>query len=103
MSLCLVLKLGTVTSQNWVALRTTLANVPSSGQPSLNTNEAFTCRVWVKDAILVLHNAGVIRLAEAIETIEKTAIEEAEDNREFIEEGTGAAVVKNSTGFSATA
>jgi len=102
MSLCLVMKLGTVTSQNWAALRTTLGNVPSSGQPSLNTNEAFTCRVWVKDAILALHNAGVIRLAKAIETIEQTAIATAERHRLNIEQGTGAAMVLNSTGFSAT-
>ncbi|KAF2446906.1 hypothetical protein P171DRAFT_482973 [Karstenula rhodostoma CBS 690.94] len=103
MSLCLVLKVGTATSQNWATLRTTLANVPSSGQPSLNTREAFTCRVWVKDAILALHNAGVIRLTKAIETIEQTALETAEGNRTSIEQGTGAAMVLNSTGFSTTA
>lgn len=80
-----------------------LTNVPSSGQPSLNTKEEFTCRVWVKDAILALHNAGVIRLAKAIETIEQAALETAEGNRTSIEQGTGAALVLTSTGFSATA
>ncbi|USP77105.1 hypothetical protein yc1106_04379 [Curvularia clavata] len=103
MGLCLVLKLGTVSNQNWETLRTTLANIPSGGQPSLHTREIFTCRVWVKDAICALHNAGVVRLAKSIETIEKVAIEMAEDNRASVELGTGEVLVLNSTGFSDTA
>lgn len=103
MGLCLVLKLGTATSQNWDTVRTTLANIPSSGQPSLSTRKTFTCRTWVKDAILAFHNAGVIRLTKDIETIEQVAIEMAEDNRASVELGTGPVLVLNSTEFSETA
>jgi len=102
MSLCVVLKLGIATSQNWTALHTTLANVPCSGQPSLNTGEPFTCRIWVKDAILALHNAGVIQLTAAIETIEEKAVKAAEKNRNKVERAAGAAQVDNNTGFSTT-
>jgi hypothetical protein len=102
-SVCVALKLGTFTNENWVTLRSTLSNVPSSGQPSLNTGEAFTCRVWVKDAILALHNASVINLTKPIEEIEKDALAQGEDNRKPIEEGTGPAIVENDTGFSTTA
>ncbi|KAJ8106729.1 hypothetical protein OPT61_g9347 [Boeremia exigua] len=103
MSLCLVLKLGTVTSEHWAALRSALASVPSSGQPSLNTGEAFSCRVWVRDAVRALHDAGVIQLAKAVESIEAFALETAESHRCYIERGTRAALVLNSTGFSVTA
>lgn len=102
-SLCLLLKLGIVTSENWQTLRSTLANVPSCGEPSLNTGEAFNCAVWVKDAILALHNAGVIHLTADVETINSAAVDTAETNRERVERGTGSALVVNSTGFSTTA
>lgn len=103
MSLCLVLKLGIATSQNWETLRTTLANVPCCGEPSLNTGEPFTCRIWVKDAILALHHAGVIHLTKSIEDIESKAFKAAELNRRAVEQGKGHARVNNNTGFSTTA
>ncbi|KAF2755837.1 hypothetical protein EJ05DRAFT_539696 [Pseudovirgaria hyperparasitica] len=99
-SLCLVFKVGVVSSQTWTTLRTTLGNVPSVGQPSRNTGEAFTCRVWVKDALLALHNANVIQLVQAIATIESNAIREAEGRRSDIEHGTKKALIKNRSGAS---
>lgn len=101
-SLCLAFRVGIVTSQNWDTLKSTLGNVPASGHPSPNTQEAFTCRVWVKDALLALHNASVIRLLQAIATIEQEAIRTEEENRTHVELGSGSAVVWNVTGFSAT-
>jgi len=102
LSLCLCFKVGTVNSQTWNTLKTTLGQVPASGQPSPNTHEAFTCRVWVKDALLALHNAGVIRLTKAIATIEEKAVEQAESRRVGVEQGTHGAMVWNNTGFSTT-
>ena len=87
LSLCLLFKVGTVNSQTWDTLRSTLERVPGNGQPSPNTQEAFSCRVWVKDALLALHNAGVFRLTKAISAIEKEAIEKAEPNRDDVEHG----------------
>ncbi|KAI9710956.1 MAG: hypothetical protein M1820_002393 [Bogoriella megaspora] len=101
-SLCLCFKVGSVTSQNWDAFKATLRGLPGSSKPSPNTREAFTCRVWVKDALLALHNARLIHLTEDISNIEQAAVEKAESNRNNVEQGTGGAMVWNSTNFSAT-
>jgi hypothetical protein len=45
---------------------------------SPNSNGAFTCRVRVKDAILALRDADVIRLAKDIHKIEDITIDTAE-------------------------
>lgn len=97
MSLCLTFKVGSI--ENWEKLVTTLGNVEGNGQPSPNTGEAITCRVWVKDALLALHNSGIVCLAKPIDTIEREAIKAAEDNRTAVEQGTGSARVWNDTGF----
>jgi len=101
-SLCLCFKVGTVNSETWNTLKIKLGQVPASGQPSPNTQEAFTCRVWVKDALLALHNAGVICLTKTIATIEADAIRQAEKNRSGVELGEHGAMVCNYTGVSTT-
>ena len=103
MSLCLCFKVGTANSQTWDILKTTLGLVPANGQPSPNTHEVFTCRVWVKDALLALHNARVARLTTSIEEIERKAIQKAESHRERVEQGTDKAMVLNTTGVSTSA
>lgn len=101
-SLCMLYKIGSVTSQNWATLHSTLGQVPGSGQPSLNTHEEFTCRVWVKDALLALHHAHVIHLTGTIADIEQDAIQYGESNRTPIEKGSGDALVVDETDFSTT-
>jgi hypothetical protein len=101
-SVCVALKVGTVDDQSLMILRTTLESVPASGEPSVNTGEAFSCTVWVKDALLALQKAGVITLVKDIETINEEAIAAGEDNRSNIELGTGPPMVLNNTGFSTT-
>jgi hypothetical protein len=101
-SVCVALKVGTVTDQSLMILRATLEGVPASGEPSANTGEAFSCAVWVKDALLALHEAGVITLIKDIETINQEAIAAGETNRSNIELGTGPPIVLNNTGFSTT-
>ncbi|KAF2425515.1 hypothetical protein EJ08DRAFT_594316 [Tothia fuscella] len=100
MSLCLAFKVGTVNSANWETFKQTLASVPANGQPSPNTNEEFTCRVWVKDALHALHLAGVIRLLKSIAEIELEALDKAEANRLAVERGRNSARVINQTGYS---
>lgn len=39
-----------------------LKTVPANGEVSKRTGEAFTCRVWVKDAIVELRERGLIEL-----------------------------------------
>ncbi|KAL9115225.1 MAG: hypothetical protein Q9227_001019 [Pyrenula ochraceoflavens] len=98
-SLCLLFKVGTVTNQNWDEFKATLGNVPGTGQPSLNTQEAFTCRIWVKDALVALQNAGFICLTKPIDAIEQAAVKEGEDHRTHVELGEDGAYVWNDTGF----
>jgi hypothetical protein len=80
-SLCVCLKVGIVTDQTWGTLRTTLENVPCAGQPSVNTGEKFSCQIWVGDALLALHDAGVIQLTMGIEDIKKKLANASELNR----------------------
>jgi hypothetical protein len=35
---------------------------PANGNPSRRTGETFTCRIWVKDTLVALHDNGVITL-----------------------------------------
>lgn len=37
-------------------------SVPANGSPSGRNGEAFTCRTWVKDALVALHDSGAIVL-----------------------------------------
>lgn len=39
-----------------------LKTIPADGNPSLRTGEAFTCRIWVKDVLMALHENGDIEI-----------------------------------------
>ncbi|KAF5566520.1 hypothetical protein FPHYL_3746 [Fusarium phyllophilum] len=47
-----------------------IQSVPADGKPSRRTGMAFTCRIWVKDALVELHEKGEIFLPNDIEVIE---------------------------------
>lgn len=102
MSLCACFKVGTITSKTWDTFKDTLGGVSASGEPPPNTQEVFTCVVWVKDALHALDKAGVIRLTKSISEIQEFAVQQAELNRKAVEQGTGSAMVWNNTGFSTT-
>lgn len=93
--LCLAIKIGSITSTNFTTLKSVLKDVPANGTPSTHTKEAFTCRVWVKDALIALQNAKLVQLPSSIEEIEQSAIEAAEKNRENVEQKPYSAVVIN--------
>lgn len=57
----------------------------------------------MKDALLALHNAGVVRLTTSIEEIERKVFQRAEFHRERVEQGTERAMVPNATGISTSA
>lgn len=57
--ICLV-KISDVASQRQA--KSVIASVPADGEPSARTTEAFTCRIWVKDVLVALHNGGIIQL-----------------------------------------
>ncbi|KAG4273136.1 hypothetical protein FPRO04_09973 [Fusarium proliferatum] len=70
-----------------------IQSVPADGKPSCRTGADFTCRIWVKDALVKLHEKGEIFLANDIEVIETEAIAYAERYAADSEQGKGTAVV----------
>ncbi|RMD39296.1 hypothetical protein DV735_g5831, partial [Chaetothyriales sp. CBS 134920] len=67
--------------------------VPADGSPSLRTGEAFRCRVWLKDALVSLHEQGEIVLPVDVDELEKIAVETGLDHSPHAEAGEGATVV----------
>lgn len=41
-------------------------SIPANDTASLRTGEAFTCRIWVKDVLVALQDAGLILLSTDI-------------------------------------
>ncbi|EWZ36219.1 hypothetical protein FOZG_11959 [Fusarium oxysporum Fo47] len=72
-----------------------IQSVPTDGKPSRRTGAAFTCRIWVKDALFELHETGEIFLADDIEVIETEAIAYAERYAADSEQGKGTAVINS--------
>ena len=99
MSLCLCCKVGSIANQNLSIFNDILRSVSANGNPSPNTQETFSCRVWVKDALSALDNAGLISLRMDTSAIERDAIKEAEANRRTVERSTDGALVWNENGF----
>lgn len=64
MSLVLVYKIGIASSQR--AVDQVLQTVPADSSASLRTGEAFTCRIWTKDALMALHNNRIVTLTANI-------------------------------------
>ncbi|KAF7957507.1 hypothetical protein EAE96_003084 [Botrytis aclada] len=60
MSLVLVFKIGPISSSD--RIDEVLRAVPADGSASLRTAEAFTCRIWMKDALVALHENHVVTL-----------------------------------------
>jgi len=54
MSLVILYKIGSVKSP--LEADQVLRSLPADGSPSLRTGEEFTCRIWVKDALMALSN-----------------------------------------------
>ncbi|KAI1024764.1 hypothetical protein LB503_007097 [Fusarium chuoi] len=70
-----------------------IQSVPADGKPSCRTGADFTCRIWVKDALVELHEKGEISLANDIEVIETEAIAYAERYAVDSEQGKGTTVI----------
>ena len=97
MSLVLSYKVGAVSSDTWDACFSALNSVPAAGQASVNTQEPFTCRVWVKDALQALHNNHVIVLDEGIAAIEKEITAQGYKYKSGVEGGKSDPQVVNTT------
>lgn len=65
-TLLLLYRLGNITPSTARLCDSVLKNVPCDGKSSARNGEKFTCRTWVKDAVVKLHEARVIKLAKDI-------------------------------------
>ncbi|KAF4634538.1 hypothetical protein G7Y89_g3556 [Cudoniella acicularis] len=95
LSLVLVYRIGSLSSQAG-RLDQVLRAVPANGSASLRTGEAFTCRIWAKDALMALHNSGIVTLSASIDKLEKQAFALARRLETKIESGEGKASVLDS-------
>ncbi|CAJ0543612.1 Ff.00g038380.m01.CDS01 [Fusarium sp. VM40] len=66
---------------------------PVNGRPSPRTGETFTCRTWVNDTLVALHENGVTTLPADIDTIEKQAVDIGLKYASISEAGEGVTVV----------
>lgn len=95
MSLVLSQKVGTVTSANFQACRDILNAIRADGTPSPNTGEDFSCRVWVKDALVALHKNRIIVLPKDINDVAADLLAAAEPHKPAVETGKATAEVNN--------
>ncbi|KAF2682987.1 hypothetical protein K458DRAFT_305885, partial [Lentithecium fluviatile CBS 122367] len=100
LTLCACFRVGKVNTNTYNTLQAVLKGVAADGHPSLNTEEEFDCRVWVKDALIALHNASIIRLTVTISDIENKILGISEANRIGIELGESSAKIINNPTFS---
>ncbi len=66
MMLVLICKIAPVSPSMLARLEEIIYSVPVDGRPSERTGEAMTCRIWVKDALMALHDEVVIVLEKSI-------------------------------------
>ncbi|KAK2871592.1 hypothetical protein FQN49_003024 [Arthroderma sp. PD_2] len=96
MSLVLAYKIGSVNDSNWQTCKDVLSGVAAGPHPSPNTGEAFSCRVWAKDAIIALRDNGIIVLEEDLSSIEALLLSRASQHKSSVETGASTAKVVNS-------
>ncbi|PLB48317.1 hypothetical protein P170DRAFT_437985 [Aspergillus steynii IBT 23096] len=92
MALVLAYKIGSISPSGLGAVKNILDNVPYNISHSPNTNEPFSCRIWVKDALVQLRENGFMLLRDVSE-IEEELIDRASDHKESVERGEEDAVV----------
>lgn len=95
MSFCLAYRIGRIEPNDWSKVNEILLKVDASGEPSPDTSEKFSCRIWVKDAVMSLQQEGFVAGDKSVGEIEEEAIRLAEENRTNVESGKGGAIVKN--------
>jgi hypothetical protein len=95
MSLVLAYKLASLTPSTMEACKRILDAYPYRYSHSPNTGEPFSCRVWVKDAVIELQKNGMIVLTRDYSLIEAQLIEDASDHKDEVEGGADDAKVEN--------
>ncbi|KAG6072095.1 hypothetical protein E4U33_003376 [Claviceps sp. LM78 group G4] len=85
-------------AKNHSQIMEVIRGTPADGSPSKRTGESFTCRIWVKDVLVSLHERGEIVLPGTIDELEKMALNEGLQYADLIAEHQGATVI-NKTPF----
>ncbi|KAM0322063.1 hypothetical protein ACHAPQ_009184 [Fusarium lateritium] len=76
-----------------------IQSLPANGSPSRRTGEAFTCRIWVKDVLVALHENAAITLPADIDVIERQAVSIGLELSLISEAGKGATVLNRPIGL----
>ncbi|KAJ8064450.1 hypothetical protein OCU04_006788 [Sclerotinia nivalis] len=97
LTLVLLYKIGLVSSHTPLKANQVLRAVPANGSASLRTGEAFTCRIWTKDAFVALHENGIVTLPADIDTLERQAFAPARGLKPYIEQNRGGPAIVDST------
>ncbi|KAG6285905.1 hypothetical protein E4U09_006998 [Claviceps aff. purpurea] len=85
-------------AKNHSRIMEVIRGIPADGSPSKRTGEFFTCRIWVKDVLVSLHERREIVLPGTIDELEKMAVKEGLQYTDLIADGRGAMVI-NKTPF----
>ena len=81
--LVLCQKIGTADADKFEMCYDVLNAVGADGTPSPHTGEAFSCRVWVKDAMLALHKNRIIVLPGEADEVEAYVLAAANRGRGY--------------------
>ncbi|QPH04153.1 hypothetical protein C2857_000927 [Epichloe festucae Fl1] len=77
--------------------REVIKDIPADGSPSQRTGESFSCRIWVKDVLMSLHECEEIVLPETIDKLEILAVKNGLKYAPFAESGQGATVINDTS------
>ncbi|KAG6177889.1 hypothetical protein E4U10_008375 [Claviceps purpurea] len=80
-----------------------IRGIPADGNPSMRTGESFTCRIWVKDVLVSLHERGEIVLPGTIDELENVALKQGLKYTRVSGGGGGATVINETSSQGATA
>ncbi|KAK3898425.1 hypothetical protein C8A05DRAFT_37986 [Staphylotrichum tortipilum] len=97
MALIVLVKVGTVVVENKPDISSAIQQVPADDEPSRRTGEAFSCRIWAKDALAHLAASGSAVLEGDVDALEEMARRYAADYAARAETGEGATIVNSPT------
>ncbi|KAG6114303.1 hypothetical protein E4U13_003417 [Claviceps humidiphila] len=90
-------------TKNHPRIMEVIRGIPADGSPSKRTGESFTCRIWVKDVLVSLHECGEIVLPGTIDELENMALEQGLRYRRVAGDSGGATVINETSSQGATA
>ncbi|KAG6087468.1 hypothetical protein E4U15_007826 [Claviceps sp. LM218 group G6] len=90
-------------TKNHTRIMEVIRGIPADGSPSIRTGESFTCRIWVKDVLVSLHESGEIVLQKDVDELEEMVMKKGLQYTPFTKSGRGATIIKEISSQGATA